>query len=449
MLNLLALPLVLCLNADPATAEAPHVTVNYTGISEAQASALAETCSAAWTVYTDEFAVKMPERVVFQVTCGPDEQTRLYTDGQDRMFLYLKSPKQLNKPAESGVFNLYGVCHELGHIAMYRTVKDRDWMTTAAAEGWAHYAGSVVVDRVFKAKGQRLWSDPYDYSADGSPRLDKALAGNSPSNVDRGAGQWRKLEALIGRKGFVKLFQAWEEAKIDATNPSDPLLETLTRQKADKRSALEEWWKTTGPLFIEKREVSSFKAVVIPATKLTGKPVRLFGDDDQPDGATSIAGSGHARRFETPSPGEWYIRSVWIYGGRYGLPRTNTTFDVALCDTDLKPMATWKRPMSLFERGDGQWVKIDVPPTRVPKTFMLALNFRPTATNGVRVAYDSSTQGHSVTGTPGATGHPFNKGDWMIRVELDQPKEADALGAAPPTSAPKPGVAPKPVAPSK
>ncbi len=211
------------------TVTAPHVEVSYTGVSEAQATSLAETTSAAWTVYTGEFGFKMPEQVHFQVTCGPNEQTRLYTDGQDRLFLYLSSPKQLNKPAQSGVFNLYGCCHELGHVTMYRILKDRDWMSGAAAEGWAHYAGSMVVDRVWAAKGEKLWSDPYDYRADGSARLDRALAAKSPSAVDRGAGQWRKLEALIGRKGFVKLFDAWQEAGVDATKPSEPLLAALTK----------------------------------------------------------------------------------------------------------------------------------------------------------------------------------------------------------------------------
>jgi len=30
-------------------------------------------------------------------------------------------------------------------------------------------------------------------------------------------------------------------------------------------------------------------------------------------------------------------------------------------------------------------------------------------------------------GTPGKQGVPLREGDWMIRVELDQPKEADPL----------------------
>jgi len=72
-----------------------------------------------------------------------------------------------------------------------------------------------------------------------------------------------------------------------------------------------------------------------------------------------------------------------------------------------------------------------LPPTRVPRQFYICLNFRPTGTRGVFVAFDTSTQGNSLTGTPGKPGRPFNQGDWMIRVELDQPKEANPLKGEP------------------
>lgn len=438
MKKLSALFLFACLPgiAWSETVTAPHVEVEFEGISAAQATALADTASAAWAVYTGDFGFKMPDTLRFQVTCGPQERTRLYTDGKDSLFLFLAAPKQLDRPAQSGVFNLYGTCHELGHIAMYRILENRDWMSGAAAEGWAHYAGSVVVDQVYAAKGEKLWADPYDYRADGTARLDRSLNSKSPSDVDRAAGQWRKLEKIIGRKALPAAFTAWQQGAIDATKPSAALLEALTRLHASKSAALTAWWKESEPLFVEKTESSGVKAVQISPAKLTGRPVRIAEDDDSPDGRKSIAGGGHARRFETPGPGDWYLRAVWVHGGRYGPPRAPaTTFDVALCDTDLKPISIWKKPIGAFRYGDGGWTRIDVLPTRVPKIFQVCLNFRPTASNGVRVSFDGSTTGHSLVGIPGKPGDPFGDGDWMIRVELDQPKDADALRT--PTTAPK------------
>src|SRR5688572_15097892 len=173
---LLALATFLPSPAGAAEVSAPHVTVSYDGISEVQANAIAQTLSAAREVYEKHFGFDMPDEIRCTVECGPGKVGRLYTDGEDRVFLSMPSADKLLRPGKSGQFTLYGLCHELGHVAMYRIVKDRAWMTTAAAEGWAHYAGSVVVDEVYKARGEKLWAnDPYDYRADGSARLERQL----------------------------------------------------------------------------------------------------------------------------------------------------------------------------------------------------------------------------------------------------------------------------------
>ncbi len=412
--------------ADQATA--PHARVEYAGIDAKQAAALAETLAAAWQVYTDEFDFEMPETVVLSVSCAPDQPTRLFNDGNERLFLSIPSASELARPAESGVFNLYGMCHELGHIAMYRILKNRDWMTTAAAEGWAHYSGSVVVDRVFAARGESLWSEPYDFRQDGTARLDQQLAAASPSEVTRAAAQWRKLEAIVGRRGVGRVFAAWQTAAIDPATPSEALLAALAKSHRSKDGALQDWWLSAAPLFVEKRAVSRAQRVQIEASRLSGQPVKLALDDDAGDGKKSIAAGGHARKFAVPGAGDWYLSAVSVYGARYGPAKApDTKFDVSLCDSGLKSIATWQKPYARFERGELKWVRFDVPPTRVPQTFYVCLNFRPTATNGVYVGFDASTSGNSVVGVPGKPGTPFPDGDWMIRVELDRSKEADPL----------------------
>jgi len=297
--------LTLALQASAAqTAEAPNVRVSYEGIDAKQATAIAQTLSAAREIYIRDFGFDMPETIVCTVACGPKETSRLYTDGNDRVFLSLSSKDKLAKPAVSGVFNLYGLCHELGHVAMYRILKDRDWMTVAAAEGWAHFTGSVVVDEVYKAKGEKLWADPYDYRADGTARLTKQLKSARPSDIDRGAGQWQALDAIIGRKSFVKLFAAWQDAKIDPSKP-DALLAVLTKLHPEKTAALEGWWKGASPILVEKRESSGFAKAEIAPARLAGQPLTLAGDDNTPDGKKSMAGGGHARKFSAPGEGEW------------------------------------------------------------------------------------------------------------------------------------------------
>lgn len=415
--------LLLTARALAGTAAAPHVQVTYDGIDAKYAEAIAQTISAAWTVYVEEFGFDMPQTVVCAATCAPGAPTRLFNDGKDHLTLTIPTQDKLLKPATSGVFNLYGICHELGHIAMYRILKDRDWMSSAALGGFAHYAGSVVTDRVYAAKGQSLWPDPYDYREDGAARLNQQLASAKPDAITKAAGQWLKLESIVGQKAFPKLFAAWQAANIAPTKPNDAVLLALIKFDDAKVAPLADWWKSASPAFIEKREASAVGAETIAPGRLTGKPTKIALDDDSADDKRSIAGGGHARTFEAPDEKDWYIVAVWVHGGRYGLPRApDTQFDISLCEPDLKAISTWKKPYASFNRGDSNWVRFDVPPTRVPRKFSVCLNFRPTATNGIYVSMDNSTKGASVIGTPGKPGNPLKNGDWMIRVELDRAK---------------------------
>jgi RNA polymerase sigma-70 factor (ECF subfamily) len=406
-----------------------RVEIQQTGIDAKQAESIQKTLAAAASAYANVFGFDVPDVLHCSVKVAPGQPARLYTDGNDHVFLSLPSADKLARPQRSGVWNLYGMCHELGHGAMYRVLKDRDWLSGAGAEGWAHYAGSVVVDRVYAVEGEKLWWDPYDYRADGTARLNKQLeAGKSADETVRAAESWQALAKIIGEKEFPRVFAAWQAAKIDPAKP-EAVLTTLERLYPAKKAELAAWWASAGTLLVEKREASGFAKVQAKPAELSGKVTVLAGDDGKPDGKKSIAGSGHARVFAAPGPGRWYLRAVSVYGARYGRPQgPKRDFDLALCDKDLRPVASWKIPYSKFKYGREEWVRIEVEPTLVPEAFAVCVTFQPTATEGVFVSFDSSTSGHSLTGTPGKAGAEFKQGDWMIRVELDQLKSADALG---------------------
>jgi hypothetical protein len=411
------------------TASAPGVQVNYQGIDQSTAQAVAETLSAARTVYIDDFGMDMPEKIVCSITCGPGNPSRLYTDGHDRVFLSAPSKAKFEKPEKSGTFMIYGLCHEVGHIAMYRTLRQRDWMTTAAAEGWAHFAGSVVVDRVYEMKGQDLWPDKYDYREDGTARLDRALKSQTPSPTDRGAEQWQLLDQIIGRRNLRAAFECWQTATVDLSKPVEGLASALASKTPEKQQALEAWWKSAAPILVEARQPSAIKVQTIDRGKLTGQPIKPVTDDNAPDGKKSIAGSGHLRRSTAPGDGEWYLVAVSVYGSRYGPVRApDSSFELWLCDDGNNPITSWPLKYALFPRGEAKWTRLEVPPTRVPREFAVCLNFKPTATNGVFVHLDSSTSGKSFSALPGKETVPLDQGDWMIRLEFDQPKASDAMG---------------------
>ena len=54
---------------------------------------------------------------------------------------------------------------------------------------------------------------------------------------------------------------------------------------------------------------------------------------------------------------------------------------------------------------------------KVPREFVICLNFNPTATKGVYVSHDK--EGTSLVGLPGNHAGSFTGGDWMLRVEID------------------------------
>jgi hypothetical protein len=421
--------LVLCPLAAADEAKAPHVSVDFAGIDRPYADAIAVALSTARQAYVDDFGFDMPDRILAHVTCAPGETTRLYTDGVDGVFLSLASKEQLAPPAKSGVFNLYGMCHELGHMAMYRTLHRRDWLTNAGAEGFAHWAGSVVLDRVHEKKGEKLWPQPYDYRADGTSRLRKALARPEPDDVTVGAGHWMALDAVLGHEEMPKLFAAWDGAEPDMASPSEGLSKALREGWPAKAAALEAWWKSAGPVLAQARPSSAFPRTTVDAGKLSGKPIVLSGDDGTAESKRSIAGSGHARSFGAPSEGDAYLTAVLVFGARYGREEApTTTFTVTLCDADLRPIASWTKPYAAFERGPMSWVRFEVPPTRVPRTFQVCVAFDPTATNGVYVGIDTGTHGRSRAALPGETAAPMDDGDWMLRAEVQQTKGVGPLG---------------------
>lgn len=399
----------------------PHIKVEYSGIEVSQAKALAETLAAAREVYVSDFGFNMPETVRLNVTVDPQVSTQLFTDGIDSVFLKLKTKDDLRKPSTGAPHNLYGMCHELGHVAMYRLLKKREWLTDEAAEGWAHYAGSRLVDRVYAMKGDSLWPDPYDYRADGMRRLTQTLAAPNPSGVDRAAGEWLLLEEILGQRAFANVFTRLNSATVDPDKPEPGLLAALVKSYAGKDAALTAWWAFAAPQFTKRQLVSAFVPAAIAVDRLTGTSVLVPVDAGVKGGQMSFGGAAVWRSFQTPDSGEWYIRSVSVLGERYG-NTPDLKFAVVLADADWGVVKTWEHSYTPFDDCNFKWVRVEVPPTRVPPVFKVGIDFRASGSDGIYVGYNSSTMAASATGVPGVVSTPYLKGDWMIQVELDRAK---------------------------
>jgi hypothetical protein len=417
----MAIAAILCLSAAASVATAQEtlqregVVVNYSGVSPEYAEAIARTVSTARSVAIDRFGFDMPDTITVTVQLNADGNVRLFNDGQDRFSLTIRSGSELLKPSQSGIFHLYGLCHEVGHLAMYRPVRDKRWMTTAAAEGWAHYLGSRIVDEVHAREGSDLWPDRYDYLNDGTRRLEKQLASPEPGAVANGAGLWKELVAMVGDRGVAPIFQAWGSLEVDPADPEPQLGEALKSAATDTQ--IQDWWDRAQVLFVDKRPRSRFVAQTV-ARQSAGESEELALDDGEAAGKQSIAGGGHAVRFEV-SDGSFYLTEVQIHGARYGTVQPpNEDFRVWLCDADFRSIAEFKFPYSKFTRGTFDWVGLSIPPTQVPTQFFVCVGFNPTATKGVYVSYDAADDGASYVGLPGRNPGGFSRGDWLIRATV-------------------------------
>jgi hypothetical protein len=410
----------LCLLAltTPARSESvvrrDHVVVTYDGIDEARATAVARVVESARGAAA-KLGFDLPATVTVTISARLAGGAGLFNDGDRGIFLTVRSARDFRPPADSGVFLIYGLCHEVGHLAMYRAVRDRRWMTTAAAEGWAHCLGSRLVDAVYAAEGEAVWPDRYDYREDGTKRFRRQREDSRPTPTVRGAGLWADFADLVGEKGVAATFAAWGKAKIDPADPGKALAAALPDQEPVRK-----WWGAAGPVFVAKSEPSPFVSATAQLADLAGKPRELARDDGTRAGKRSIAGAGHAVTFDAPGDG-WYLTAVRVFGSRYGAAADpEEKFIVFLLDDRNRRIAEFPLAYARFERGDPEWVELAVPPTLVPAKFVVGVDFQPTARRGVFVHHDAATAGGSTTGVPGREFQEFARGDWMIRVKVDR-----------------------------
>jgi len=391
-----------------------HVVVSYEGVNETHAAAVAKVVDSARAAAA-KLGFDMPKTITVNVATRLTGGAGLFNDGDRGIFLTVRSEKDFRKPADSGVFVVYGLCHEVGHLAMYRAIRERRWMTTAAAEGWAHYLGSRLVDAVHAAEGEALWPDKYDYREDGTKRLKRQREDARPSPTVRGAGLWADFVEAVGDRGVVETFAAWGKATIDPADPAKGLGAALP-----KGEAVRKWWTTAGPVFVAKSAVSPFAMKTAKPADLAGKPRELAHDDGTSAGKRSIAGAGPAVAFDAPD-GEWYLTTVRVFGSRYGTAEApEEKFIVFLLDDKHRRIAEFPIAYAKFDRGAPEWVELEITPTLVPGKFVVGVDFQPSARKGVFVHHDAEAGGSSTTGIPGREFRKFANGDWMIRAKVDR-----------------------------
>jgi len=402
------------------------VVVQTKGIDKKYAEAFASIIAEARKEYEKALGLSLPKTLEMQAEHDPKGTLRLWTDGDSCIFLTVSSLDQLGPASKTGVFNIYGLCHELGHMAMYRRMKSLAGLPDGVGEGWAHYGGSVVVDAVAERLGDGIWPEPYDVAdVEGLARLKRQVDGKDWSEVagiDRAAKVFYEVEKRHGRQTVGKAMDRALSKKPSGGDLMTLFVEAL--RKITGNASAGDWipkevLTSTIKWNVQERKVNDDFFADQKAQK-DKKRVHLSYDDGAPDGQRSSAGSGHAVLFQAPK-GNWAVDAVSIFGTRYGTPQApKENFQIYICDEDFQPLAEVEKPYGLLTFGRKQWHEIAIDPVKVPQRFYVCVSFNPTAKRGFFMAYDDSvSRSHSRSALPYShVADVQGAYDWMIRVHL-------------------------------
>lgn len=411
---------------EPTILEGPGVTVALTRVPEEYGRALVAILTEARREYEQTLGLELPETIRFEATIDPDASTALWTDGQSCVFLTLKSKSDLGPPASGAPHNVYGACHELGHIVMYSKLKTLMGLPAGVGEGWAHYTGSVVVDEVAQRLGDAIWPQAFDVRAvEGLGRLRPQVEGRGWEGLDTTTSAAKVFYDVETSYGRETVGQAMKRAleRSDRGLELMPAFVSALRELTGDQSAgdwiPESVLKPTVEWKVRERELPAGFFDGLRTTPDDAGRWLLY-DDDKADGKLSTAGSGHAVLFESPE-GDWVIDRIAVLGERYGETQPpDEDFLIHILGEEFEPIAEFARPYSTFGLDEGRWREVSLDPVALPKLFYVCVSFSPTASKGVYVYYDN-TVGHSHSRHALPYSHCNDvrgQYDWMIRAHV-------------------------------
>lgn len=418
-------------NPAPKTAEkedigsfvADGAKVVYKDIRPSYAKALITVAAEARRVYSRKYGFDMPESVSLLMRKDPRGSTSLWTDGESTMTLTVQSGTKLLPPLLSGVFNIYGMCHELGHMAMYRKVSHIG-IPYGVAEAWAHYAGSVVVDEVYRKRGDKLYPVPYNYAEiEGVARLKRSCAQpGCQSAVDTAARAFYSAHERFGAAKVMGAMKTALDARPKGTDLMPRFLDELVRLTGDESARELFPEETTVPNVrweVEEREITDKTFEGLETEERDGA-VTLSYDDGESDGSLSDCGAGYAVIYKAPE-GKWTLHAISFFGQRFGGPEPpNEDFSIYICDKDFAVIREVRKPYGTFGRGNPRWYRIDFEAVPVPGIFYVCVYFNANTYRGVYAHKDSNVEKtHSFFAIPYTfVGDVDTKFDWMIRAHL-------------------------------
>ncbi len=420
-----------------------HSAVDYPSSLAPYARSFVKITDAAWEAYRDAYGLALAEPIRIHLSLQPDKgrgHAQLWTDGSQDMNLVIGSEAMLKAPATSGLHNVYGMCHEMGHMAIYRRMRTVSGMPDGIGEGWAHYFGCEITSHIYGVLGPEVYPEAHNYGeSSGMPRL---LAQFEQCEK---AGKWEPdtraakilydVERTYGRETLSEALNKALDTRPSGAELVKAFSDALVAVTKDPQAV-----KLVPPEFlVTKIRMETANADIARKPLYRGLKaawqqglLRLSYGDGTKEGERSISGSGHAVTFCRPE-GKWALAGVEFFGCRYGSDAPPADeFSVFLCDEKFRTLREVRAPYSRFATaGKWKWERVGFDPIEAPAYFYVVLCFEPTASKGVFMAEDTHvSRTHSRMAYPSTYVMDVRgKSDWMIRCLLKPADEATKQNA--------------------
>jgi hypothetical protein len=173
-------------------------------------------------------------------TIKKSNRTVLYIDKKLKGIVWeYKSLNDFLPTKQSRKKNIYGLCHEFGHLFMFNLTNNRNnWMTREHNEAWADLFGNYMVDLLYEKKGKEIWPEPYDYLKYAGfkamkERIEKRINNSKTKKFETACLYWYELNNIIGFENFSDLFRMIDNEKVKNPNARKKYLNVLKQFKND------------------------------------------------------------------------------------------------------------------------------------------------------------------------------------------------------------------------
>lgn len=168
------------------------------------------------------------------------KKNRLYFDikNPNSIIWEFKSLYDFLSPRESGYNNIYGLCHEMGHVCMFSiTPHKNNWMTRDYREGWADFFGNLMIDSIHKTLGPDFWPDPHNYlEFAGMQYFESRLESDTTiqnASFNYSSSFWNNLSVQIGVENMSSFFRSVKSGKVRNPHCATKFIAVLKQYNLD------------------------------------------------------------------------------------------------------------------------------------------------------------------------------------------------------------------------